>query len=351
MTQITDSLNPNSIKSLVDDYLNGVFDERIESAESVSSEYADLWLSIKNIYNAGGKRLRPFVSFLTYGAYGGKDKNRILPIASAIELLHNSMLAHDDIIDRDTVRHSTENITGEYLNKYSDFIKDTSDLRHFSESSALLAGDLLLAEAFYQVSPEPKISNIMHGMIFSVIAGELLDTEASFRPQGAIDYGIIIENKTASYSFVGPMIIGASLANAPQGELDKLKKVGQLIGAGFQLRDDLIGIFGDSEVTGKSNDGDIREGKQTALIQEFIKTASDDQLSALNDVLGNKDANHQDIDIVKTLLFESDARSKIEKQIDDYSKEANLAVDGLDVADGYKDIFKNLINKSLDRKY
>ncbi len=153
------------------------------TSRKVHPHYARLWNSIATLFDAGGKRLRPFMTLLTYQALQRQACHRYLPAAVAQELLHQAMLIHDDIIDRDTIRYHVKNVSGQYRDIY----KDIKDKAHFADSSALLAGDLLLSEAHIQVSLasvdadiQAKSQEVLSQAVFHVVGGELLDTEASF---------------------------------------------------------------------------------------------------------------------------------------------------------------------------
>ncbi len=349
----TSVLTQEQAKSLVNVYSKRLFEWRTSQASSVHSNYERLWTTISTLFHSGGKRLRPFMTLLTYQAYSNKPVTNILPAAVAQELLHQAMLIHDDIIDRDTTRYHVKNVSGQYRDIYA----GTPEATHFADSSALLAGDLLLSEAHVQValvdvSPEilTKAQDILNQEVFHVVGGELLDTEASFTNDSTIDPLTIAEQKTASYSFVGPLTMGATLAGASEEQIGLLKHFGTSVGIAFQLRDDILGIFGSQDVTGKSTEGDIREGKRTLLIDEFYKRASAEQKAQFDAIFGSKDATNEDIQTLRDLLTHSGARSAIETYIESYKQQTTDHLAELDITDDYRQQFVSLIEKSLDRE-
>ncbi|MFZ3010069.1 MAG: polyprenyl synthetase family protein [Candidatus Microsaccharimonas sp.] len=337
-------------KSLIDTYISQLLDERIRKARQVSPHYEALWQAINNLYQAGGKRLRPYMTLLTYTAFGGEQATNILPAAAAQELLHQAMLIHDDIIDRDTIRYNVKNITGQFEDVYKGFLKETTERRHFAESVAILAGDLLISEAHLQVSKvDADIQWILSDAMFHVIGGELLDTEASFRIPNDIDPLMIATQKTASYSFVGPLVMGATLAKASDEQISLLRDIGNTVGIAFQQRDDIIGVFGDEMATGKSSDGDIREGKQTLLINEFYKRANNDQKAQFDNVFGHQTSTKAQIERSKMLLIETGTKAVIESSISRYQSIVIKQILRLDINNEYRDMFVDLVNKSLER--
>lgn len=346
------------IKQSVDDYISTLLKERMNTAANIHERYALAWRTISDVYSAGGKRQRPYLSTLSYMAYGGESAHAMLPAAAAQELLHMAMLIHDDIVDRDLVRHHTDNISGTYDKEYTRAIADQRERRHFADSAAMLAGDVLIAEACRQVlkCDVPKHYTIeaheaLCRAIFHVVGGELLDTEVSFLGDAGIDPLTVAEQKTASYSFVTPLLIGAILAGAPEAQHEYLKKLGTLVGIGFQLRDDIVGVFGDEVVTGKSSDGDIREAKQTLLTREFFARASSEQREMFGRAYGNADASAEQVADAKRVLRESGALEAVETEIDNYYEKSIALVGLLDIAEPYRDELCTLIVKSMHRSF
>lgn len=228
-----------AVKKQVDDDLANLFASKIKAAEKLSGRYANLWQNIAKLAAGGGKRLRPYLLNLAFEAYGGELPSQNAQTAGlAIELLHLSLLVHDDIIDEDYERHGQPNIAGRYFAEYS--ATASGELaKHYASSAALLAGDLLLAEASKLISSigDKKVSQIFYAAIFEVASGELADFEANIIAPG-INRLEISRQKTASYSFTLPLSIGASLAGASRPELDKLRTLASQLGTIYQLKDD-----------------------------------------------------------------------------------------------------------------
>ena len=300
------------VQNLIADIIN----RRILEAEAIHPAYAELWRRVLAISLHGGKRTRPYLTMLGYGQFDDK----VVPIAAAQELLHIAMLMHDDIIDQDSIRHGVKNITGLYVDSYGEHAAEQAT--HFANSAALLAGDALISEAYQCIAASDvslETAKMLHKRlgqsIFEVIGGELMDVEAGFVKDTDYDPFDIYYYKTASYSFVGPLVTGALSAGADKETINLFKRYGTEAGIAFQLQDDILGLYGDPEVTGKSVLTDLREGKATHLI-DIHKQHYTPEMKARFDVLfGNQDVADEEIAILKQDIIDSGARQAVEDRI------------------------------------
>jgi geranylgeranyl pyrophosphate synthase len=288
----------------VRDDINGLLDvyykDAVARAQKMHPSYGRLWSALHAAHLAGGKRLRPYVLLLTYAGLGGQDYAAALRAAAAVELLHGCMLVHDDIIDRDYIRHGRPNVAGHYREVYAGHVADPLQNTHYSHSAALLAGDLLLADAYNMLHTADIPSGLklqalelLGQAVFVVAGGELLDTEAAFLPQESGVSLRIAELKTAHYSFVTTMQMGALLAGADAQDIEVLKRAGMAIGCAYQLADDLLGMFGDEQLSGKSASGDLAEGKRTYLIERGLELSDAAGRQVLLAALGKPEASPQ----------------------------------------------------------
>lgn len=345
-------------KELTDTHIQRYCEERKANARHISPRYVALWDSIESLLLAGGKRLRPHLLITAYLGYA-KDGmiNTVLPAAVAQELLHSAMLVHDDIIDRDTVRYGVQNISGQYDTAYKLFIEDNTERAHMSLSAALLAGDILLSDAHRMLRsvdrPEELVNQateILSRSVFEVVGGELLDTEVAFLPSGIINAETIATFKTASYSFTGPLTMGATLAGASEGELYLLTQLSEQLGIGYQLRDDLLGIFGDENKTGKSTSTDIVEGKRTFLIEQFEAIASSEQRSEFFSLFHRTNATPAELEKARELLIVSGAKEHVERHIDTLRESAYELISQLDIDEPARQELKSITKKCLQRE-
>lgn len=313
--------------------IDAFFERNIVQAGSVSPYYTLLWQDMHRLIRSGGKRLRPRMVLRSYRAFGGNDSDSILPVAAAQELLHLSLLIHDDIIDRDYIRYGVDNITGQYEKQHYASVLDDKDRLHYAQSAALLAGDMLLSGS-YQLMLEARIDPVsvleiqkIHShSIFEVAGGELIDTESAFRPLDSIDAKTVALYKTASYTFTGPLLIGAVLADVPSKDMIHLKDFAQNLGIAYQLRDDIIGVFGDEKEIGKTTIGDIREGKHTYMVEQFVKLAGGEDRAFFKLYFGDKEIQKSEVDAIKALFVSSGALQRTEDAIIEYAMSARNAL-------------------------
>ncbi|AAT89368.1 geranylgeranyl pyrophosphate synthase [Leifsonia xyli subsp. xyli] len=304
----------------VDAALAVFFAERSAAAGDFGHAYRRLWESARDAAE-GGKRLRPRFLLSAFHGLGAPDDRRedAIRTAVAFELLHTAFLLHDDLIDGDTVRRGRPNVAGEFSADALFRGADAPLATVWGESAALLAGDLLLHAASDQLArldaPAGVRSRLLDALdraVFVTAAGELADVglATGMTARGIPDVLAMTEHKTAAYSVSGPLTAGALLAGASDGLLDVLAHYGRLVGAAFQLGDDLLGVFGRPAVTGKSIVSDLREGKETSLIAFARGTAVWPELAV---ALGRRDLDAVAAVRFASLLQECGARGFVER--------------------------------------
>jgi geranylgeranyl diphosphate synthase type I len=235
-----------------------------------------------------------------------------------IELLQVYLLIHDDWMDDDDVRRGGPSVHASLRERLGD--------RALGDAAAILAGDLASAyaqEALFETRLAPE--NVLRaGRAYARIQEEVvLGQLADLRPSASIE--LVHALKTASYTVTGPLAVGACLAGATDAQLVELARFGRPLGIAFQLRDDLLGVFGDPSATGKPIYGDLRQGKRTALVAEMRGDA------LLERVLGKKDATKDDLDAVVRAMETSGARGRVETRLRELLDEARTALDAIDL--------------------
>lgn len=340
----------------INTYIHSYFEERTKQAATIHENYGRLWTELSRIVRGGGKRLRPQIVMHAYHGLGGQSSELVIPIAAATELLHLSMLVHDDIIDRDDIRHGVDNMTGSYKKLYAPIIEFPDERQHFAQSSAILAGDALLAGA-YKLLMEPAIEpqdrkvvfDLFDEAVFKVIGGELLDTESSLLTVGSISSETVMQYKTTSYSFIAPLLIGAQLAHSDQATMDNLRRFGFHLGLAFQLQDDYIGVFSDEEKIGKSTISDLREGKKTRLVEYFYELASEQDRLQFEQYFGKPDVTVVQAQIIRDLLVESGAQQAILQAIGEQESAAREILATLPFNRDATAFFEELVTISTSR--
>ncbi|MCH2109628.1 MAG: polyprenyl synthetase family protein, partial [Polyangiaceae bacterium] len=250
------------------------------------------------------------------------DWNVLTDAGVALELLQAYFLIHDDWMDEDKERRGgpTAHIS----------LAKTFRSRHLGDRAAILAGDHAVAlaqEVVAELSVSPKrlvaAMKTFAWMQVSAVAGQQLDI-ISKTPNPELTY----ELKTASYTVQGPLRLGAELAGAKQSTLKTLDAYGLPAGIAFQLRDDLIGVFEDSAVTGKPQGNDLRAGKNTVLVREGMKRLDSKEKAILKKVFGNMRASESSTLRAMHLLEDCGARAIVEERIHCLVSEAMEATNG-----------------------
>lgn len=316
-------------------------------------------------FTAGGKRTR--ARFLAAGAAVAPNPDSqwsaVVAAATALELFHAAALVHDDLLDRSDTRRGRPSAhrAFEALHRGSGWV---GDREHFGASAAILAGDLLLmwsddllAEACDTVPVDRarRVREEYSRMRTEVTAGQYLDIVEELawtvvpvedRARRAVR---IATSKSARYSVEAPIALGALLAGAHADRVEELRRVGLPLGLAFQLRDDVLGVFGDSSVTGKPAGDDLREGKRTLLIAEVESRAEASVRSFFDERLGQVDLGAEEIERMQDLIRSTGALDAVETQIDAWVAEGLAALRELDPPDEVTALFEQLAERSSRR--
>lgn len=318
------TIDLNDTRALVDAYLEKICAARKQQAAKIGSRYIRFWDEIERSMLAGGKRIRPYLTMIGYGAV---DK-RVLPVAVAQELIHVAMLMHDDVIDQDDIRHGVANVQGAYREAYSPYL-DPARARHYSYGAGILAGDALISEAYKMVYAsgfgehiQSQVIAQLHTSIYEVIGGELLDVEAAFITDEIFDPMQVYRYKTSSYSFIGPLLSGAYCGGVGTDEIERLRAFATAAGIAYQIQDDILGVFGDEASTGKSTLTDLREGKQTLLIS-YYQAAMDEADHDLFRYFGDEQATDEVLAQIKHAIRTSGALDKAKETAAAYFSDAS----------------------------
>jgi geranylgeranyl diphosphate synthase, type II len=331
MSQTGIGFEPTELRERVGSRIREFFDAKVDAAGHLGGEYQQLWQAAR-LASQGGKRLRPAFVVGVYSALGGDDEESAIQLATAFEILHTAFLLHDDVIDRDILRRGVPNLAGEFESDAIARGVSAERAGAWGQAAAILAGDLLIhfaqgMIARLTVADRTRVAllDVLDRSIFVTAAGELADVAFS---TGVCDPHLsevlaMTERKTATYSFEGPLTAGAILAGADVAVVDTLSEFGRLLGVAFQLGDDILGIFGDERVTGKSASNDLREGKETLIIAYARSTSEWSQISDGFGDIGISDGQARSI---RRSLERCGARSFVEGMIADFADRASELV-------------------------
>jgi geranylgeranyl diphosphate synthase, type II len=308
-----------------DTELRRILDAGTARARRIGGEHARLWAALTGA-TEGGKRFRPALVVAAHDLLGGSLPGPAARVGAAVELLHTAFVVHDDVIDGDDTRRGRPNVSGTFAEAATAAGATARGARTYADTAGILAGDLALVAAVRAVAscgaPDrtvERLLDLLDSTVHATAAGELTDVRLGLGledvPVSLGDVLTMSERKTAVYSFVLPLQAGALLAGAAEETVGRLGEIGRLVGIGFQLLDDLQGVFGDEAVTGKSVLTDLREGKLTPLIAHARST---DAWPGIAVHLGDPDLDETGADRVRALLVECGSRNVVEDLAVDY---------------------------------
>lgn len=311
-----------TVQREVEGRLLGFLDAKLEGARERGREVTDLFAAIYDLCARGGKRLRPA---LLVAGYRAATADGVLDPAFdagvALELLQAYLLIHDDWMDQDEVRRGGPSVHAHLGRRFRSKAK--------GDRAAILAGDLAAAlalEALGRVDSSPRRSQAMvhcfAEMQEDAVMGQQLDL---------IGKGKNVERmyalKTGSYTVRGPLKLGALLGGANAKLLLSLDRFAIPAGVAFQLRDDLLGVFGDPKATGKPRGNDLKSGKNTVLLQLGLKRAKGADLGAIKSARCNPRASDRQITRATEALERSGARRLVQARIEELCRAAEGALD------------------------
>jgi geranylgeranyl diphosphate synthase type I len=290
----------------------------LPGGDIVKNLMADIRLSVLH----GGKRLRPLLCYLGWLAAGGNDRPEAVTAAASLELFHTAALAHDDIMDASDTRRGYPTLHRRLARLYPGH-QPLDRVNRFATSAAIIAGDLCLMWSDEMLQTSGLTPNALHEaspllatMRTEVMIGQYLDicpppNEGSWRTYA----DMVNLYKTARYTITRPLQIGGALAGATGSLLASYLQIGDPLGHAFQLRDDLLGVYGHPDITGKPNIDDLREGKRTVLIALALQHATPEQATIIRTTLGAPNLTHDQAQQLRTILTDTGARRQTERLI------------------------------------
>lgn len=323
--------------------------QRVERfVDDQRAEYAEFGAEALTLVDAGarassgGKRLRARFCAAGWSAIRGIPKvvpDAVVTVSAALEVFQAAALVHDDIIDNSDTRRGSpsahRHLEGTHRERGW-----AGDAAAFGRSGAVLLGDLLVAwsddllEEGIATSETASVVRAEYArMRRDVTVGQFLDVaeEAAFISAPDSDHAEralrIASLKSARYSIQQPLVIGGALAGGDPAQLEALRAFGHPIGMAFQLRDDILGVFGDSAVTGKPSGDDLREGKRTLLVAATRETLGAAELAEFDALVGDPALDAAQVDALQRTIAASGARDRVEARITAWVEEAGRALD------------------------
>ncbi|AZA11781.1 polyprenyl synthetase family protein [Corynebacterium gerontici] len=339
-----EALNLSRLVEDVEQTLRQYFELRQPELERIGPPAVQAVDFLRSLVFGGGKRIRPAYTVAGFLAAGGTTNadaelgyDALLQVASAFELIQACALAHDDVIDASDTRRGQATIhrAAEAHHRENGWHGESA---HFGESVAILAGDLALAWAddmfsTADVSPQRLVDALQawRCMRTEVIGGQLLDIFLESEGSESLELANNVNRfKSAAYTIERPLHVGACLAGGSPEIIRVLRQYGRDIGIAFQLRDDLLGVFGDPAKTGKPAGDDLREGKRTVLVTRAIQLSTEAGDAACAAMIREQVGNVNDPEQIQALaqhIKETGAVEEVEQHIDELTDRGIASLD------------------------
>ncbi|MGW0315746.1 polyprenyl synthetase family protein [Streptomyces flavidovirens] len=301
---------------------NLLFEFLAEKAQSTSVPHQSVLTLMLRDFMSGGKRVRPLLCVTGWVAGGGQgDTARAVRLAASIELAHTCALIHDDIMDASDSRRGRPTVHRALADRHH----APWTAQQYGVGGAILMGDLALvwSDELLHTTPMPDahratVLRCVDRARSELIAGQHLDLLTTGDLHASVETMMsIIRYKTAKYTIERPLQVGAALAGAGREVMQACTAYGVPLGEAFQLRDDVLGVFGDPDRMGKSRLDDLREGKCTSLVVHALRACDPAQASRLRELIGDPDLGEREATEIRDLLTDTGARSAVERMIEE----------------------------------
>lgn len=367
-------LSQQQVPGAVQEVLRGYFEASAAALDEISPVVAEAGTALADFVLGGGKRIRPlFVHAGWHCALTAADRQAptasstdsaalTVRVGAAIELIQACALVHDDILDRSDTRRGNPTVHRVFEGRHR-ALDWAGDAAHHGSSAAILLGDLALAWADDLVhgygpvstdhAPDPlpwRAGSLWARMRTEVLGGQLLDITNEVSGDESVDAAYrVMEYKTAAYTITRPLEIGAALGDSSSELTAALRRIGTGLGLAFQLRDDVLGAFGDPEQTGKPSGDDLVAGKRTVLIALALSESDAATAATLRGLLG-RDLSPDELGSARAILTGSGALAAVEQQIEDHLDAALAEIEALPVAPAARDDLTALAHRIAHRQ-
>jgi geranylgeranyl diphosphate synthase, type I len=331
--------NLPALRDAINTSLKDFIDQEIIELDRISQDLQAVGRELRKFVLGSGKRLRPIFAYMGYLGAGGDESPAVLKAAASLELVHVCALIHDDVMDKSDARRGEPSIhkSFELLHSHEGLAGDS---KQFGISAAILLGDLALmlsAKMLHTsgVSNEALIRSLIYydDLRIELTAGQFLDVYEQTLHTRSVDRSLAIARyKSGKYTIERPLHFGASLASQSDTDIFSIYSAyGLPLGEAFQLRDDLLGIFGDPHVTGKPAGDDLREGKRTVLIAKVLEKLPSPKREEFESRLGDEALTSDDIEYLRQLIVDSEAVTEVEELIASLRSKALASLKGTDI--------------------
>lgn len=331
-------LDVENLRTRVDAALADFLAGRTRTLVEVSPDCQELVDSVTDLMR-GGKRLRPAFCYWGWRGAGGESSEAIVAASAALELFQAAALIHDDLMDGSDLRRGMPAVHRRFEQRHAAG-GGSGDGERFGLAGAVLTGDMCLVWTDEMFSgsglPPARLAaarGLFHQMRTELLGGQFLDVLSQFSPDPDPARAIerarrVIRFKSAKYTVEHPLLIGARLAGADAGLLAAYSDFGLALGEAFQLRDDVLGVFGDPVRTGKPAGDDLREGKRTVLLGLTLEAATPERAEVVRRLVGDPGLDAAGVDTLREVIVETGALAAVEEMISELAGRAEAALNG-----------------------
>ena len=325
-------LDREDLRQRVQKCLNAFVAGQQHLLDAVSAELSPLTDALSDLLN-GGKRLRPGFCYWGFRGAGGTDSDEVMTAAAALELFQACAIVHDDVMDGSDTRRGKPAAHRRFaaLHRAEGW---HGDPEAFGSGAAILLGDLALSWSDEMLGsadlPADRLAaadRVFADMRSELMGGQYLDLLEQARGGGSVERALrVARYKSAKYTIEKPLHLGAALAGAGQDVLDGYSGYGLPLGEAFQLRDDVLGVFGDPAETGKPAGDDLREGKRTALVAMALEAATEQQAAVVREHLGDPHLADEGVAALREVITDTGALARSETLIAELLDDALAAL-------------------------
>jgi len=348
-------LDTEDLRVRVQKSLDDFVARQVPRLDAISDDLAPLADAV-SAFVAGGKRLRPAFCYWGWRGAGGAHQDAIVSAATSLELLHACALIHDDVMDGSDTRRGMPSVHRRFasLHRGNGWLGGPEP---FGVGGAILLGDLCLSwademlfacglpgEALLRAKP------VYDQMRTELMSGQYLDLLEQAMGGGVVERARrVIRYKSAKYTVERPLHLGAALAGGAPHLLDTYTTYGLALGEAFQLRDDVLGVFGDPEDTGKPAGDDLREGKRTVLVTTTLQQAGPADAARLRRHLGDPHLAAAGVEECREVIVGTGALAEVEAQISQLTSAAVAALTDSPVAEPARTVLAELAIAATER--
>ncbi|MCW2608628.1 MAG: polyprenyl synthetase [Frankiales bacterium] len=325
-------LDRADLRARVQKALDAFVGGQLPRLDRVSAELAPLTDALTDLV-AGGKRLRPAFCYWGYRGAGGADTDEVVGAAAALELFQACALIHDDVMDGSDTRRGAPAVHRRFAGTHR-AQGWHGDPEAFGCGAAILLGDLALSWSDEMLTTSgvpgqvlPAAKAVFDEMRTELMGGQYLDLLEQAKGGDTVESALrVARYKSAKYTIEKPLHLGAALAGAGPEVLEAYSGYGLPLGEAFQLRDDVLGVFGDPSQTGKPAGDDLREGKRTVLVAMALETATPAQAAVVRRHLGDPHLGEAGVAALREVLTDTGACGRVEALVEELLDDAVQAV-------------------------